>query len=199
MRLFLTAAGISVFAIACAGPPVRSTVDAYGEIPIERTQSLCFVRDASELRDRPIADSCRDAARDAGIPIAEMDKPGGCHYVVVSGHLASATRDIETTGSAFGGYSRFGGRRGGWGPGFGMGYGTAQDSKEYADRQVSITIYADAARKNAVRSIDIRSSGAQSSVPAVAYEMCEAAFRDFPKNLRGQVYDTSRRDPTLGK
>jgi len=59
-------------------------------------------------------------------------------------------------------------------------------SREETQRIIEIGIFEGST--NLIRTITTRSVGRDNSVAAVAYEMCVAAFRDFPANLKGKVY-----------
>lgn len=170
----------------CGALPVRSTVDAYGEPTADETgRPLCFVRDSIPLRDRPASDACREAARRRGLPIGEREP--NCTYVVASTDVTAGTTEVTqspavSTSLAY---------RRGWGyRGLGVGLGSGStEIVEQAARTLRLEFYADRELKQARRSILVRSSGRESSALAVANEMCEAAFQDYPANLSGKVYE----------
>ena len=172
-----------VLALGACAAPVRSTVDGYGEKPLATQDPLYFDREASPLAERPVADACREAAKNLGLNVVE--KPcSACHRVEVRAKLAGTTQAIRS-GPGFG--TSFG-LLGGAG-GFGLGVGTGNTrSEEQAERVVELGVFEPGSKKLA-RTITARSIGRQNSVPAVAYEMCFAAFRDYPQNIRGKEYD----------
>jgi hypothetical protein len=181
---------VPAFALAfagCGAVPVRSTVDAYGEPAPDESGPLCFVRDAIPLRDRPASDACREAARSRGLPVGERES--NCTFVVASTDVAAGSTEVTQNPSfstSFG-YGR------GWGyRGLGFGSGSTE-VVEQAARTLRLEFYADRELKRPRRSIIVRSSGRESSALAVAAEMCEAAFEDYPANLSGKVYEIKPR------
>lgn len=170
-----------LFLASCA-TPIRSTVDGYGEGPLSRTEPLFFDRDILPLAERPIADSCREAARDSNIAISAEPCPD-CRRVEVRSRLAGTTQAISSTGPSFGTSIGFG-LGGSTGLGLGVGSGSTRSQPE-TERVIDIGIFGG---KKLLRTITARSLGRSNSVSAVAYEMCRAAFRDYPENIRGKEY-----------
>lgn len=168
--------------IACA-TPIRSTVDGYGEAPLARSTPLFFDRESLPLAEKPISDSCRDAARDHKIPVASH-ACAECKRVEVRSRLTGTSQAVSSSGPSFGTSIGFG-LGGGTGLGLGLGSGGAR-SHEETERVIDIGIFEG---KKLLRTITARSVGRDNSVAAVAYEMCSAAFRDYPENLRGKVYN----------
>lgn len=165
---------------ACAAS-VRSTVDGYGDQALARTEPLYFDRESLPLPDRPVSDSCREAARKLQLNVADQACPE-CRRVEVHARLAGTTQAIREIGPTFGtSFSVFGGS------GFGMGLGTGSNvrSEDRAERVIEIAIFDG---KKPLRMISARILGRENSVPAVAYEMCLAAFRDYPANVKGKEY-----------
>jgi hypothetical protein len=68
-----------------------------------------------------------------------------------------------------------------------MGSGNTRSYPE-TERVIDIGIF-EGSSKRLLRTITARSVGRDNSVAAVAREMCVAAFRDYPDNLRGKVYE----------
>jgi hypothetical protein len=169
--------------LAACATPIRSTVDGYGEAPLARSEPLFFDREAVPLPDKPIADSCRDAARDNKIPVS-VEPCAKCRRVEVRALLKGTSQAVRSSGPSFGTSVGFG-LGGATGLGIGMGSGNTSSHPE-TERVIEIGIFDG---KNLLRSITARSVGRDNSVSAVAYEMCAAAFRDYPKNLRGKVYE----------
>jgi hypothetical protein len=172
---------LSLFLAACA-TPIRSTVDGYGEAPLSRSAPLFFDREASPLAEKPIADSCREAARDNKIPVSASLCPD-CKRVEVHSRLAGTSQAVSSSGPSFGTSIGFG-VGGGTGLGFGLGSGNTRSQPE-TERVIDIGVFEG---KKLLRTITARSLGRDNSVSAVAYEMCSAAFRDYPENLRGKEY-----------
>ena len=174
---------ILVFLLAGCATPIRSTVDGYGEAPLGREEPLFFDRESLPLAERPISDPCRDAARDLKLSVRDQPCPD-CRRVEVRSRLAGTTQAIRS-GPSFGtSVGLFGG-----GTAFGVGVGTGSaESRPETERIIEIQIFATGAR-DPLRTISTRSLGRDNSVSAVAYEMCVAALRDYPANLKGKVYD----------
>jgi hypothetical protein len=172
----------ALFLTSCA-TPIRSTVDGYGEAPLARGDSLFFDRESLPLAEKPISDSCREAARDSKIPVSAQLCPE-CKRVEVRARLAGTTQAVSSSGPSFGTSIGFGV---GGGSGLGLGLGSSNiRSYQETERVIDIGIFEGS---KPVRSITARSLGRDNSVSAVAYEMCTAAFRDYPENLRGKVYE----------
>jgi hypothetical protein len=157
-------------------------VDGYGEAPLSRGDPLFFDREALPLAEKPIADSCRDAAKDSKIPVSNQPCPE-CKRVEVRARLAGTSQAVSSSGPSFGTSIGFG-IGGGTGLGLGVGSGSTR-SHEETERVIDIGVFEG---KKLVRTITARSVGRDNSVSAVAYEMCSAAFRDYPANLKGKVY-----------
>lgn len=170
------------FLLTACATPIRSTVDGYGEAPLSREAPLFFDREASSLAEKPIADSCRDAARDNKIPVSS-EPCLECKRVEVRGLLKGTSQAVRSSGPSFGTSIGFG-MGGGTGLGLGVGSGSTSSYPE-TERVIEIGIFDG---KNLLRSITARSLGRDNSVSAVAYEMCSAAFRDYPENIRGKEY-----------
>jgi hypothetical protein len=181
MKAFFMLLGLPLLLTGCAAT-VRSTVDGYGESPLSRADPLYFDREALPLAERPVSDSCRDAAKALGLTVENALCPA-CRRVEVRARLAGTTQAIRsgpTFGTSFG---LLGGASG-----FGVGLGTGNTrSEEQAERVIEVGIFERGA-KNLLRTITTRSIGRENSVPAVAYEMCIAAFREYPQNLKGKEY-----------
>lgn len=179
MRAYLLCIGIL---LASCATPIRSTVDGYGEAPLSRSAPLFFDREALPLAEKPVADSCREAARDSRIPVSSSPCPE-CKRVEVRGMLKGTSQAVRSSGPSFGSSIGFG-IGGGTGLGFGLGSGNTSSHPE-TERVIEIGVFDG---KNLLRTITARSVGRDNSVAAVAYEMCRAAFRDYPENLRGKEY-----------
>jgi hypothetical protein len=169
---------------ACA-TPVRSTVEGYGEGSLQKSDPLYFDREGIPLAERPVADACKKAARDAAIPVQEAPC-SACKRVQVRSRLAGTTSELSS-GPGFGTSVGFGG--GGTGLGIGFGSGGIR-SRPQTERVIEIGIF-DANEKEPRHIVSVRSLGRDNSVSAVAYEMCVAAFRDYPANLKGKEYAIS--------
>ena len=169
---------------ACSTPPIRSTVDGYGEGDLNKTDAFYFDREGLPLLEKPISDSCRMAANEAGLKTVDTACPA-CRRVEVHARIESAQQKIRSSPSVgtsvgfFGGYS---------GLGLGFGSGNNVRSEDQAARVIEVNIFVGDAKKP-MRSIVARSIGRDNSVAAVAHEMCTAAFQDFPQNISGKVYD----------
>jgi|GEM_PF-3344941 len=182
-----------VLLAGCSQAPVRSTVDSYGEAEpatkIGRDVPHYFAKEGLSLLEKQAAGSCETAAKDEGVSISDRACPE-CLQVVLHARLAGTEQVIRSTpgyGSAWGIF----------GP-VGVGYpvGSSITSSEEAGREITLQFFKDsgkASRKEPIREIQIRSVGKQNSFTAVAYEMCQAAFRDYPKNLSGKFYEITPR------
>lgn len=179
------------FTLAGCATPVRSTVDGYGETPLAISDPLYFDREALPLAEKPISDACRDAARSLKLNVSDQLCPD-CKRVEVRARLAGTTQAVSSSGPAFG--TSFGILGGGAGFGLGVGSGNTRSHPE-SERVIEIGIF-QGKTKNLVRAITVRSVGRDNSVPAVASEMCVAAFRDYPNNLRGKVYEVKPGETT---
>ncbi len=173
---------------ACASPPVRSTVDAFGETTgPARATTLCFLREGVSLRDRPAVDACEKAAKDRGIRLAAPGE-AGCEYVVVTTGVSEVSQQVRSGSNVSVGVGLYRGWGYGGLGGIGMPTGSIE-TKEIAARALRVEIYRDRERKVPVHSIEVRSAGREISALAVAPEMCEAAFRDYPSPLQGKIYE----------
>ena len=145
-----------LFLAACAGTPIRSTVDGYGEIPVQKTEPHFFRRDVLSLQEKPVADSCKEAAVQAGINVSNNDCKD-CRYVIVHSKVL-ATQDTLQASPAFIGGGVYGPRRLGYGYG---GYETNQQltNRDETGREIQIDIYQDQKLKIPMRSIAVRSVG----------------------------------------
>lgn len=189
LGLFSSNALLATLLMSCGAAPVRSTVDAYGESGSEEGRPLCFIRDRLPLRERPIADACLEAARARGLT-ASFPPQNDCIFVSVTSGVVGSSQRIETSptvGSSVGFY----GSRAVNAVGIGLGTGSTE-VRNLAERELSLQFFRDSALKQPIRTIDVRSAGSENSAAAVAYEMCEAAFREYPVNLRGEVYEIPR-------
>ena len=65
------------------------------------------------------------------------------------------------------------------------GKGTRTYSQTVRDRVIKIVL---SRGKEEIHQMIVRSSGTTNSVAGVTTEMCEAAFRDFPKHLKAKKY-----------
>jgi hypothetical protein len=157
-------------------------VDDYGESPLAKSTPLYFDREALPLSERPVSDSCAEAAKEEGIPVSDRFCPV-CKRVVVRSHLGGVSQ-VVTTQPGFGtSVGVIGGATA-----FGLGFGGGNtESHGESERVIEIGIYEGDA-KDPLRTLTVRSLGPENSVPAVAREMCLAAFQDYPENLRGKVY-----------
>lgn len=190
MKLHRIAACLAPFLFAaCSSPPVRSTVDAFGEKPVEKSARHAFVKPSQELLEQQATQSCAQAARDAGVTVAEGEC-ADCLQVQVRTRLAGTQQVIRSTPGWGASWGIFGG-----GSAVGLGYGSGSTtSHTEAGREIQVQIFEDAALKKPLREIQVRSVGRENSVVAVAYEMCSAAFRDYPRNLSGAVYEIDVRE-----
>lgn len=181
VALLLTTA---LFVFSGCATPIRSTVDGYGEAPLDMQAPLYFDREAVPLAEKPIVDACREAAQALKLNVSDKLCPS-CKRVEVRSRLAGTSQAVTSTGPAFG--TSIGILGGGTGFGLGVGSGNTTSHPE-SERVIEIGIF-EGKSKNLLRTISARSVGRDNSVPAVAREMCVAAFRDYPNNLRGKVYE----------
>lgn len=182
MKTYFSFLALSFLLAGCA-TPIRSTVDGYGEAPLAQTDPLYFDREALPLAERPIADSCRKAASDLKLHVSDQPCPE-CKRVEVRSRLTGTSQGLRG-GSGFGTSVGLMGGSTAFGLGFGSGGARTEDKTE---RVIEIGIF-DGKSKKLLRSISSRSVGRDNSVAAVAYEMCVAAFKDYPANLKGKVYE----------
>jgi hypothetical protein len=173
---------LCLFFAGCAAP-IRSTVDGYGESPLAKSTPLYFDREALPLPERPVSDACAAAAREEGISVSDRFCPV-CKRVVVRSHLGGVSQ-VVTTAPGFGtSVGVIGGATA-----FGLGFGGGRpESHGESERVIEIGID-EGEGKNPLRTLTVRSLGPENSVSAVAREMCLAAFQDYPRNLRGKVYE----------
>jgi len=173
---------------SCSQTPVRSTVDSYGDAEPARDVLHYFAKDGLSLLEKQASGSCEKAAKDEGVSISDHSCPD-CLQVVLHARLAGTEQVIRSTPGYGGAWGIFGN--------VGVGYpmGSSITSSQEAGREITLQFFRDSSRKEPIREIQIRSVGKQNSFTAVAYEMCQAAFRDYPKNLSGKFYEiTPRKD-----
>lgn len=170
---------------ACSQAPVRSTVDSYGEQSLDRNKSYFFTSTNLTLLEKQATEDCKLAARAAQLRVVETSDPRAIAIELHTKMLGAeqVIRSNPGFGSSFG---VFGGNSG---LGLGIGAGNDLTSTREVGREIDLVLYAIAEEKISVREIQIRSVGRENSVSAVAFEMCVAAFRDFPQNLKGRVYE----------
>lgn len=175
---------LALLTLGGCATPIRSTVDGYGEAPIAASDPLFFDRDSLPLGERPISDSCREAASALGLKVS-TEPCAACKRVEVRSRLSGTTQAVSSSGPSFGTSVGFGL---GGSTGFGLGVGSNNvRSRAETERVIDIGIFGKG--KDLLRTITARSVGPANSVAAVAYEMCYAAFRDYPANLKGKVYE----------
>jgi hypothetical protein len=181
----------------CSTPTVRSTVDSYGEEKASRADPLYFNLHASSLLEKQSAIDCKEAARDSDLHV--VDAPcKDCRLIEVHARLAGTSEALQSipgfsnTWAGFGRRSRFG---------TGLYSTTDVESFPVTGREIDIDVYFNslAPSKSPDREIAVRSLGPENSVNAVAYEMCEAAFRDYPENLKGRYYELKRLKTASGE
>jgi hypothetical protein len=177
--------------VSCSSAKVRSTVDSYGESQADRSGTYFFDLKDLALLEKQASNDCKLAAKDAGLKVSESACPG-CQSVVLHMRL-TGTEQILRSGPGYG--SAWGIFGGSGGAGIGLNSGGSLQSSREAGREITLNFYSDVSRKNGIREIQIRSVGKENSVPAVAYEMCKAAFQDYPADLKGQFYEIDYRKP----
>jgi hypothetical protein len=175
---------------ACSTPTVRSTVDSYGEEKASRADPLYFNLQAASLLEKQSVIDCKEAARDSDLHI--VDAPcKDCRLIEVHARLAGTDEALRSTPGFANSWAGFGRRSR-----FGTGLYSTTDVQSFpvTGREIDIDVYLNslAPAKNPAREIAVRSLGSENSVSAVAYEMCKAAFRDYPENLKGRYYELKR-------
>ena len=179
---------LAVFLVSCSQAPVRSTVDSFGDRPIERQQAIYFEMSESRLLDQQAARACEEAAQAASLKIVNQPCEK-CLTITVEGRMAGTQQVIRASpgyGSSWGVF--------GTNSGAGLGIATHATSSQEAGRELTLRFYEGNDRKKPMREIQLRSVGRENSVSAVAYEMCQAAFQEYPQNIEGKFYEIKRRE-----
>ena len=175
----------SVFVLcSCSHAPLRATVDSYGEERLDRSLNYSFNLKNLTLLEKQAAQDCGLAAKEAQLKIMEQTC-ADCIPIELHTRLVGTEQVVRSSpgfGSSFGFF-------GGGGLGLGIGTGSNVRSSPESQREINLIFYADSMLKKNIREIQVRSAGRENSVSAVAYEMCQAAFRDFPQNVKGKYYE----------
>ena len=184
MKVVLAFLSLSTL-IACSQAPVRSTVESYGEAGFDRNRTYYFELKSLSLLEKQSAEECKLAAKAAKLKVSNTLDQSVIPIEVHTKNLG--TEQVVRSSPGFG--SSFGIFGGSSGIGLGIGSGSDVNSSAEAGREVDLIFFSDREEKLRAREIQIRSVGRENSVAAVAFEMCQAAFQDYPQNLKGKVYE----------
>lgn len=174
----------AIWVLGCSTPAVRSTVDSFGDRPIDRGAPHVFERAGPELLEQQATESCATAAKQAAVNVFEGECKD-CVHVRIGTRLVGTQQVIRTSPG-------WGGSYGMWGPNSAVGVGYSEpvtSAYQEAGREITLQFFQDKEMKRPIREIQVRSVGPENSVIAVAHEMCLAAFKEYPLNLAGAIYE----------
>jgi hypothetical protein len=173
----------SIVLVACSQAKVRSTVDSYGVEPLRRDQPFFFRINPSKLLEQQAIEECKRAVIDLSLKVSN-DQCSDCVNVALHVRMAGTQQVIRASpgfGSSWGIFGANGGA--------GVSVAAQATSSQEAGREISLQFFSKSATEKPLREIQVRSVGRENSVSAVAYEMCKAAFQDYPQNLEGRFYE----------
>lgn len=185
--------GFGLFLLnACSQIPVQTSVDSSGEIAggntAAKNQVFYFESVDRVADDFQTLKECRRAAQFLGFNTADQKCPQ-CTRVVIKTKVSSADPVVTSAPRLMSSGGMFGDERS---IGNGLANRESIRSSAQANREIDLTIFPYNGDVKASREIAVRSTGSGAQISAVAFEMCEAAFKDYPENLSGRRYDIKR-------
>jgi hypothetical protein len=175
---------ILVFLSGCANSPVRATVDSYGDAGTLRATPLSFEVTNSTATEKKVAKECEKAAFAAGLKVYP-EPCAECSQIVVYARVIGTKEVINASPLYTSPGGNFGDERA---IGTGLIEGENVRAQTQSVREMTLVISHEGTHGKPIRQILITSSGKQNSVDAVAYEMCKAAFMEYPENLKQKLY-----------
>ena len=177
---------------ACAQLPVQSSVDSSGDLSSAagsaKAQVLFFESADNEADDFQTVKECRRAAQFLGLNTADQKCPQ-CTKVSVKTKVSSADPVVTSAPRLMSSGGMFGDERS---LGNGLANRESIRSSAQANREIFLSMYPYNGDVKSSREISVKSIGSGAQISAVAYEMCQAAFKDYPENLSNKRYDIKR-------
>ncbi len=135
---------------------------------LSKDTPVVFVKINEDIESEKLRRQCMKGAQAAGVNVTS-DCGSNCYWATVEGQAGSSK---ERTSSFYNPYTRQ----------------TQVRSSNVTERKMKIKLFGEAELKKILYQSVLDSSGSSSNVLSVAEEMCEAAFKAFPKESTNELF-----------